>query len=158
MVTVTNQPAKLYINTDGSGQFQERSTDWNVNPDGNVPAVLAADVNADGFEDLYFSAHAFDVLHPDILLINTGSESFVDVSDAVGVTAATQQTSLGGAAFDAVHSGRAGVYATPTDQHRMWDVQLDGSVLDMAPAWFPAPAGYTLAVAAADFDGDGDCE
>ncbi len=89
IATTFEDPPALYLNRgeDGQGQWlgladeSARLPDMNVSP-AQFCGVSSGDINADGFPDLYFSNYAPDGTAQDVLLINDGTGTFTDESDA----------------------------------------------------------------------------
>ncbi|MCI5082514.1 MAG: FG-GAP-like repeat-containing protein, partial [Saprospiraceae bacterium] len=72
-------PNILYRN-DGNGQFTDVSAEAGVDYAGDGMGVDAADINRDGFLDLYVSN-----LYENVLFLNNGDGTFTDISQSAGV-------------------------------------------------------------------------
>ena len=145
----------LWLN-DGSGRFAEASD--RLPPVGNVEArkVTPADVDGDGDLDLYFSHVGWQGREPqDRLLINDGRARFVDGSaDRIPVETGTTLTARfadldGDADLDLVR-GEQGPLT-------VWANDGSGVFTDVSAAVLGADRaeGPNIALALADFDGDG---
>jgi len=75
-----NQQYIMYENI-GNGQFRNVSAETNLNVAGQGMGVDYADVNNDGFLDLYVTN-----LGPNFLLVNRGDGTFQEIAESAGVT------------------------------------------------------------------------
>ncbi|HEY1224708.1 MAG TPA: VCBS repeat-containing protein [Brevundimonas sp.] len=144
----------LWLN-DGTGRFVE-ATDRLPAP-GNVEArkVTPADVDGDGDLDLYFSHVGWQERSPqDQLYINDGTGRFTDETAAripveTGTTLVARFADLNGDGDLDVVRGEHGPLT-------VWANDGRGVFTDVTAQVLPAPVtGVNIAVALADFDGDG---
>lgn len=144
----------LWLN-DGAGKFSEASD--RLPPPGNVEArkVTPADVDGDGDQDLYFSHVAWQERQgQDRLLINDGSGRFADESAAripveTGTTLVARFADLDG-------DGDLDMVRGDDGPLSVWLNDGKGVFADASASVLPAGLeGTNIALALADFDGDG---
>jgi hypothetical protein len=144
----------LWLN-DGTGRFAEAS-DRLPDP-GNVEArkVTPADVDGDGDLDLYFSHVGWQGRSPqDQLLINDGAGRFADeTTDRVPAEAGT---TLVARFADLDGDGDLDLVRGDDGAVSVWSNDGTGRFADVSRTALPAPiGGVSIALALADFDGDG---
>lgn len=144
----------LWLN-DGSGRFSDAS-DRLPDP-GNVEArkVTPADIDGDGDLDLYFSHVSWQGREgQDRLLINDGSGRFSDET-AARIPAETDITLVARFA-DLDGDGDLDIVRGDAGPLSVWINDGRGVFTDVTDQVLPAPVmGVNIAVALADFDGDG---
>lgn len=144
----------LWLN-DGRGRFTDASD--RLSDPGNVEArkVTPADVDGDGDLDLYFSHVGWQERSPqDHLLINDGAGRFTDES-ARRIPAETG-TTLTARFADLDGDGDLDLVRGEHGPLTVWTNDGAGVFTDVSGAVLPHPAaGPNIALALADFDGDG---
>ena len=84
--TGTESPNQLFL-SDGSGSFRNATTSEIADP-GLGSAVAIGDINNDGFTDIFQAAYTTwdNAYFRPFMLLNMGEGSFLDVTDAVGLS------------------------------------------------------------------------
>lgn len=154
-----NQANKLYIN-DGTGVFDEQAAEWGLNLQSQGMGVDAADLNHDGYMDLFVSNNL-----PNDLFLNPGPQpasgpmaTFVNITETAGV--GDSGMGWGTVFIDHDHDGEKDLYVaneyffSPYPNllyHNNGDLTFtdvaEGTVLESPYS------GYATVVA--DFDGNG---
>ena len=164
--------ARLYLAKSGeSAKFEDATTAWGL-PEGMFDSrgALFLDYDGDGDDDLFVVRSA----HPSALFRNEGGK-FVEVKDS-GIRTGNGAHSVAAFDYDAngqldlyigyygsadVNSGKSNARNLPAIDGRngtpnqLWK-QQNGKFTEVAAAAGVADEGWTLAVAAFDFDVDGD--
>ena len=114
------------------------------------PGLAVADVNADGWDDLYVLTR----WGPNQLYVNQGDGTFAERAEGFGLALGDHCTSAVFADFD--NDGDADVFVGRTQQRSIYLAQEDGRFVDRS-AELPAGAlpAMVTSVSAADADGDG---
>lgn len=145
----------LWENVGGSGYFMDASD--RLPAPGNVEArkVTPADVDGDGDLDLYFSHVGWQERSPqDQLYINDGTGRFTDET-AARIPVETRTTLVARFA-DLDGDGDLDVVRGEHGPLTIWANDGRGVFTDVTDQVLPAPVtGVNIAVALADFDGDG---
>ncbi len=118
--------------------------------------IAVGDYDTDGDLDFYFSSIAEMVLLQN--QTSQGSPTFVDVSEAAGVT--VDSIGWGTLFFDCDNDGLQDLYLAtmlpdPGKTNRLYANLGDGTFADLSEASGAADPGPTLGVASADYDADG---
>lgn len=145
----------LWLN-DGRGHFRDATAERLPDP-GNVEArkVTAADVDGDGDLDLYFSHVGWQGRTPrDRLFINNGAGWFTDGTE--GRLPVEAETTLDAVFADLDGDGDLDLVRGNANRVTVWFNDGTGVFTDVTDLVLPTQIrGPTLAVAVADFDGDG---
>lgn len=167
--------SRLYRN-DGDWKFTDVTEQAGISDSGYGVAVMAADLDSDGFSDLYISQFGQDAVWH-----NKGDGTFESTAEQWGLI--TPGYNTGAAAGDVNGDGKVDIYVmTYSDYNAVTEPlcyeggmptycgprlfvmgrdtlflnQGDGTWRDATPeALNPQPVGYGLAVIIADLDGDG---
>lgn len=154
-----NQANKLYIN-DGAGVYSEAGAAWGLDLEAQGMGVDAADLNHDGFMELYISNNL-----PNALFLNPGSPSeegaalpFANITDAAGV--GDSGMGWGTVFIDHDHDGERDIYVANEFSFSPYPNLLyhnngDLSFTDIASGLPVASPFSGYATVAADFDGNG---
>ena len=149
---------KLYRNTcDGDYAFEEVAAAYGLDDPGWSLAVGAADLNDDGFPDLYV-ANDFG---PDSLFLNRGGTRFEKVVPRYGIGDDTKK-GMNVAFGDFRNTGRLGVYVTNITKpgfllegHMLWENLGGGRFRDVAWEVGAADGGWGWGAQFGDFNNDG---
>jgi enediyne biosynthesis protein E4 len=151
-LTVFWAPNRLFL-SDGGGRFIDRTTP-NVADSGAAFGVVAGDIDNDGDIDLIQISGNIEQYRSSLLL-NLGEGEFLDVTEAVGLSAlATQKETLGVGLADIDNDGDLDLL-TGTWSHRvhLYLNNGDGTFVDQTPLLGYANQG--IAAALGDYDLDG---
>lgn len=125
----------------------------------NGGGVAVADVDGNGYYDLYFTAN----LGPNRLFLNQGDYRFVDVTETAGVAGLEGWTS--GATFADVNGdGLPDLYVSGVEYlssrggNILYINNGDGTFTDRTEAFGLAHVGYSTQALFVDIDGDGDLD
>ena len=154
-----NQANKLYINN-GTGVYSEEGAIWGLALEAQGMGVDAADLNHDGFMDLYISNNLPNDLfvNPGLPAEGGGVEPFTNITDAAGV--GDPGMGWGTVFIDHDHDGErdlyvANEYAFSPYPNLLYHNNGDLSFTDVASG-LPIASPYSgYATVAADFDGNG---
>jgi hypothetical protein len=184
-VYLTNLGGNVLLRNEGGGRFTDVTAAAGVAGSGWSTSAAFVDVDADGWLDLfvtrylawtrererqcfsltgvvdYCSPKNYDAPTSDLLFRNTGRGTFVDVSEAAGISAAVGN-GLGVVADDVDGDGHIDIFvANDGTPNHLWINQGGGSFVEAA-----LPRGVAIdqdgapkagmGVHAADVDGDGD--
>jgi len=154
-----NQANKLYIN-DGSGVFTEQASEWGLDLEAQGMGVDAADLDHDGYLDLYISNNL-----PNDLFMNPGPQSgdgsvqsFTNITETAGV--GDWGMGWGTAFIDHDHDGERDLYVAneyffSPYPNLLYHNNGDLTFTDIAEG-LPIESPYSgYAVVIADFDGNG---
>lgn len=154
-----NQANKLYINN-GEGVFDEQAQQWGLNLAAQGMGVDAADLNHDGYMDLFISNNL-----PNDLFLNGGPQTagaatvpFVNITDAAGVGDAGM--GWGTVFIDHDHDGERDLYVAneyffSPFENLLYHNNGDLTFTDVAPGT-PLASPYSgYATVVADFDANG---
>ena len=126
----------------------------------NGGGVGVADVNNDGFVDIYFTAN----MEKNRLYLNNGDMTFTDVTDKAGV-GGSRSWSTGVSMVDINADGNIDIYVCNSGnikgdnkQNELFINQGDGTFLDRAEEYGLADQGYSTHAAFFDYDKDGDLD
>lgn len=155
------QPDRLLIG-DGGGKFVDASTDWQVNTDSKALGVVAADLDRDGYVDLYVGN---DVM-TNHLYCNRDGERFEDVTvrSGAGVSSrGTPDASMGVDVVDFNGDGRPDIWSANFEHESFAIYRNEGNWLFRNVSELTGvasiPALYVgWGTAFQDFDLDGDAD
>ncbi len=126
----------------------------------NGGGVGIADVNNDGYVDIYMTANML----PNKLYLNKGDLTFEDVTDQAGV-AGTRTWSTGVSMIDINGDGWIDIYVCNSGevdgrnkQNELFINQKDGTFIEQAEEYGLADQGFSTHAAFFDFDKDGDLD
>ncbi|MDH3648499.1 MAG: VCBS repeat-containing protein [Saprospiraceae bacterium] len=126
----------------------------------NGGGVGIADVNNDGYVDIYMTANIL----PNKLYLNNGDLSFEDVTDHAGV-AGTRSWSTGvsmidinGDSWTDIYVCNSGMVDGDNKQNELFINQTDGTFKEEAEKYGLADKGFSTHAAFFDFDKDGDLD
>ncbi|MBN2611125.1 MAG: VCBS repeat-containing protein [Bacteroidales bacterium] len=147
-------PDRLYHNN-GNSTFTENAVVAGVDG-GNISSLGAAwaDVNSDGWLDLYVTGGAFSY-H---LYCNNQNKTFLDIADRAGVRGSNETgTNVAWADFD--NDGFLDLYVAVRDApNLLYHNNGNGTFTDIASKAGADDSGWSNGVAWADFDNDGDLD
>ncbi len=116
----SQQPNILYLNN-GNGTFTDITATAGVADGGQPRSVLMADVDNDGFLDIYVA----NLAAPNVLYRNNGDLTFTDVTEASGAT--DDQIAMGSIFFDYDNDGDQDLYLTHDARQANILYQNDGT-------------------------------
>ena len=106
-VPVNLAPNRLFLN-DRQGGFVDATSAAAGDQGDEANFAIAGDIDSDGDLDLFQSAAlrvAGDLRHRSLMLLNLGAAEFLDVTDAVGLSALSEERSVNNALFDIDNDG-----------------------------------------------------
>jgi Tol biopolymer transport system component len=149
-VTVWDEPNRLFL-SDGKGSFADATTDEIADP-GQAYGVAVGDINNDGDLDLFHAAFGFgDILYRSELFLNLGGGEFLDVTEAVGLSALDAAQLLGANFGDIDNDGDLDLLTMNT--HFLYLNNGDGTFSDRTSASGMIEVGGTLSFGDYDLDG-----
>ena len=149
-VTVWNEPNRLFL-SDGKGRFADATTDEIADP-GQAYGVAAGDIDNDGDLDLFHAAFGFgNLLYRSDLYLNLGGGEFLNVTEAVGLSALNAAQLLGANFGDIDNDGDLDLLTTNT--HFLYLNNGDGTFSDRTSASGMTDIGGTLSFGDYDLDG-----
>jgi hypothetical protein len=132
----------------------EQGAEYRMNQYDHGSGVLVADVNLDGFPDVYF----LDFLGPNALYINRGAFRFENTAVSAGVDMPTS-VSVGGAFGDYDGDGDPDLYVTTyRTGNRLFRNRGDGAFEDATAEAGLEHSGHSSASLWFDYDLDGDLD
>ena len=126
----------------------------------NGGGVGIADVNNDGFVDIYFTANML----PNKLYLNNGDLTFTDVTEKAGVTGSknwstgVSMADINGDGWVDIYICNSGDIKGDNKQNELFINQGDGTFLEEAETYGLADQGFSTHAAFFDFDKDGDLD
>jgi len=149
-VSTVNENDHLFLNN-GNETFEEITLSAGINNTTNTKAVNMADVNNDGFLDIYLS----NFLSENALLINQGNNTFKNKIDESG--ASDDGPSMGGVFFDYDNDGDVDLYLTHDHfvPNILYQNNGEGVFLDVGKSARVNSIGYGMGVDVGDVDNDG---
>jgi len=143
-------PNILYHNN-GDGSFTDITEESGIGMLSNPRAVLLADVDRDGYLDIYVA----NLFQKNALFKNNGDMTFTDIAEASGVTDA--QLSMGSMFFDYDNDGEQDLYLTHDGNQPYILYQNDGAgnFTDVSEASGTDYAGQGMGVDFGDVNNDG---
>lgn len=144
------EPNKLYRNL-GNGRFEDISASAGVGNEGRTQAVLFADVDLDGWIDIYVA----NISAENALYRNNGDGTFTDIVDASGTS--DLKIAMGSAFFDYDRDGDPDLYLTHDNRQDFILYQNDGQgrFTNVAQEAGVAYQGYGMGVDVGDVNRDG---
>jgi hypothetical protein len=171
---------RLYLNN-GDGTFSEsgEAAGLGITADRNTLGVVSGDIDNDGDRDILVTTWKYDgtgMFAPNFLLRNNGDGTVSDITEAAGITSAAFTMAAGflDVKLDGLLDIYLGNYIEEADflsedglivgfNHTCFEDELyinngDNTFTESAAAYGVNNAGCTLAVAATDYDLDGDSD
>ena len=140
----------LYLNN-GDGTFTDITATAYVGDQGQARSVNMADVNGDGWLDIYVA----NLADENNLYLNQGDNTFIDVVFAAGVT--DPRVSMGAIFFDYDNDGDQDLYLShdANQPNILYQNNGTGSFTDVSEASGANYAGFGMGVDVADYNNDG---
>ncbi|MEM9916833.1 MAG: FG-GAP-like repeat-containing protein [Bacteroidota bacterium] len=144
------QPNRLYRNL-GNGRFEERSAAAGVDNEGRSQVVLFADVDLDGWIDMYVA----NINTENALYRNNGDGTFTDIVETSGTT--DRLVAMGSLFFVYDNDGDPDLYLTHDNRKEFILYQNDGKgrFTNVAAAAGVDYAGFGMGVDVGDVNRDG---
>ncbi|MEZ5039798.1 MAG: FG-GAP-like repeat-containing protein [Saprospiraceae bacterium] len=151
LVLGNRDEASLVYHNNGDGTFTDITFAAGVQNLGKVQTVLLADVNNDGWLDLYFANFGTE----NALFINQGNGQFKNTTTISGAT--DNQMAMGAVFFDYDNDGDQDLYLThdANQPNILYQNNGDGHFVDVSAAAGVNYAGQGMGVDAGDFNNDG---
>lgn len=143
-------PSQVFRNN-GDGTFQDVTQMVGIENIAKVQSVLLADVNNDGWLDVYWA----NLGTQNAMYLNQGDGTFLDVTQVSGTT--DTQLNMGAVFFDYENDGDQDLYLSHDANQANILYQNDGKgqFMDVSVAAGVAYEGQGMGVDAADFNNDG---
>ncbi|MEH6577796.1 MAG: VCBS repeat-containing protein [Amphritea sp.] len=158
------QASGVWLYTNSDGVFSGKNLNVQL-PSDTVPlAITTADLNHDGFPELYISnfvapskfvASTFNSVEhakKNILLLNNGDSTFTDITEKAGVAAS--QNTFHSAFVDLDNDGRLDLVVANNTGHV--EIFRQGDAMKFEKNSFTSGLGYWMGLGIGDIDKDGD--